>query len=1058
MSQINIAVSTQTGAAEGNLTRLESKIETLEAAMKDTGVASVRAAQAAEGSFASLEKELKQNESALKRLSVGSKEFENQRDKVDKLRMSVVNAKKELAGNVADQSGASGLVDQFTSSLSGTVATIASVGTIAASLRQDLENIQKKRENERLAEVDFGAALGARTIGNLAPEERSAVKPLALNVAEDLGLNPGAVVEAIGELRSSGAESILEAADYLKEAVKAFPQDLASARSIARAALIESAATGNRNAAEVIGGTVQAQSVSLTKNPEEFAKAFGSNIASAVSIQKVTPEQAREEASIFTLLETRGAEVAADAQRSFMTQISNFVPKEEKQLKAGGVTKLDPADVSKFLAGSFTERQSMLENNSELRKQFFDGLQETGRSAITRRLQPTEEDSKIIKGVQQNITTDDAAAKLLRQQQEQAGVAAAFAIAQGQRQAQKTTSEIRTNSKEKLTAELELTQESIRERTETGFGGSAKGKFEEFGSYVEEMFSGDSRGEVLENTVRFKAQTSDDPFAQQQLARIEQLKAQIAELDAMNQAGDRNLAAMQGQAVVAVQPAAQPQVEVKPPVDLKPQAEAVNVEPSPQRQQAAVVQQAKEFTAEFDSDKDGRITPIEGRRAFGSGRLSQENIAAIGNIEVPKGTGSVSNEQMQRAIIDTGGLKELIAESKPGAVVEKVPERPMVPAVVAPEQVVTERTIERPTVPNVVARETKSGAVVQATPERQTEQPVSPTIVQEIVPAEPSGASVEKVPERPVVPVVVTPGQSQLTVEKTTERLLMPAVRNEGAESRATVQATPERRQKEQPVSPTIVQEVVQAEPAREVVEKIVERPALPVVQETTVEQTVKPAVVEKTPERPVVVQAEPSRDTVEKVTERLVTPVVQGAKPEPPVKPAIVEKTPQRPIVQATVQASSEAPVVERIVERPSTGEKKTDRPVGAVARDPKSERPVVEKITERQVGPVVRVQEQLPASNRSALKRQNADEANDDLTENKSGRTRPAGQDRGDNSNAALLAEQNRLMKEQNELLRQQNQRPPQRPPAPVPVSVKVQAPATRPKESPLPERLQP
>ncbi len=728
MSQVNIAVSTQTAAAEGNLTKLESKIEALEAAMKDTGVASVRAANAAEDSFSALEKELKQNETALKRLSIGSKEFDAQKMKVDQLRKAVAGAKSELAGSVAEQSGAADMVDQFTSAITGTVATIMSVGTIAASLRQDLENIQKKRENERLAEVDFGAALGARTIGNLAPEERAAVKPLALDVADELGLNPGAIVEAIGELRSSGAESILEATDYLKEAVKAFPQDLASARSIARAALIESAATGNRNAAQVIGGTVQAQSVSLTKNPEEFAKAFGSNIASAVSIHKQTPERAREEAAIFTLLETRGAEVAADAQRSFMTQISNFVPKEEKTLKAGGVTKLDPADVAKFIGGSFSDRQAMLESNSELRKQFFDGLQETGRSAIMRRLQPTAEDAQIIQGVQKNITTDDAAAKLLRDQQQQAGVAAAFAIAQGQRQAQKATSEIRSDSKEKLTAELELTQESIKERTGTGIGGTAKGMFEEFGSYVEQFFGGETRGQVLENTVRFKAETTDDPFIKQQLERIESLKAQIAALDAMNQVGDRNLAAMMAKPAgedanrgVAEQQKQAPlqQKEIvatseiierttdeneseKITVDesgdrnravmmaAKPVGEDANrgvavqkkPEPSPQEE---IGRRASVIARTTDENQDGKITGDEAGSLIGmyqsQGLMSDKTANAIKHADVEK-KGYITEEQLRNAIIDSGGVTALLAELRElkEAVKAQTPQSPPAPA------------------------------------------------------------------------------------------------------------------------------------------------------------------------------------------------------------------------------------------------------------------------------------------------------------------------------------------------------------------------------------------
>jgi hypothetical protein len=120
---------------------------------------------------------------------------------------------------------------------------------------------------------------------------------------------------------------------------------------------------------------------------------------------------------------------------------------------------------------------------------------------------------------------------------------------------------------------------------------------------------------------------------------------------------------------------------------------------------------------------------------------------------------------------------------------------------------------------------------------------------------------------------------------------------------------------------------------------------------------------------------------------------------------------------------------------------------------------------VAEKRAEPITgtAIVEQAPAKSvdRSGLiaAQQTANEANADLTENKSGLTKQARQERADMANAALLEEQNRLMREQNELLKQQNQRPAQTPaPATVPVSVKVQAPATRPKEAPLPEKVQP
>lgn len=528
--------------------KVNRRLDQQEAKLQKTADTAGKAANYAAGSFNKLEQELKQSEQALKNLQIGTSEFAAQKQKVDALRNSLGEAKAQLTGNVVAQSGAAGVVNQFTSAIAGTVGTFVSIGAIVSSLQNDLENLSRKQENARLAEVDFGTALAARTISNLAPEERAAVKPLALNTAEELGLNPGAVVEAIGELRSSGANDILEAATYLKEAATAFPQDLAAAKAIARAALIESSATGNRNAAQVIGGTIAAQSISLTKNPEEFAKAFGSNIASGVSVYGQTPEQAREEAAIFSLLETRGAEVAADAQRSFMTQISKFVPETSKKLKAGGVSKIDDATVKRFIGSSFNDRQQMLESDENLRKQFFDGLQETGRTAIMRRLQPTTNDAQILKTVKSEIGTDAEGADMLRKQQQDASTVAAFAIAQGQREAQKVAAEIRSDSVQKLTAELEQTKAVVDEQTRSGIGGTSQSLLERAGLRVEEFMSGQSRGDVLESNLRDRALNEATPegrgFAQQQLERIEALKLQMEALNTTNAQGNEILRQM----------------------------------------------------------------------------------------------------------------------------------------------------------------------------------------------------------------------------------------------------------------------------------------------------------------------------------------------------------------------------------------------------------------------------------------------------------------------------------------------------------------------------------
>ena len=524
------------------LERMNAKLDAQDKKLEKIGKTSQQAATAAAGSFAKLEKELHDAEKALKGMAAGTEAFAKQRREVERLRTEINGAKTALSGNVAAQSGATALVSNFTSAIGGTIATIASVGTIAASLKQDLEAISRKRENERMAEVEFGTVMATKTIANLPDVERSAIRPLAISMGEEIGSNPAAVAETLAELRSTGANDLLEAASFLKEAADAFPQDLAAAKGIARAALIEASATGNRNAKQVIGGTIAAQSVSLTSSPEEFAKAFGSNIASGVSVYGQTAEKAREEAAIFSLLETRSSEVAADAQRSMLSQIARFVPETSVKLKAGGKSMLPNATVESFLGADTTGRQAMLENDPALRKQFLDQLQEGGRNAITRRLQPTANDAQIISTAQAGIGSDQDSAATLERLQTTAQTVAAFAISEGRRNAQRTGAELRTDSVEKLTAELEQTFELVQERTRAGYGGTALSTAERVGMRVEELVTGGSRGDVLQNTLQFRANAATDPRERElisaQLERVADLKTQIEILNTTNAEGN----------------------------------------------------------------------------------------------------------------------------------------------------------------------------------------------------------------------------------------------------------------------------------------------------------------------------------------------------------------------------------------------------------------------------------------------------------------------------------------------------------------------------------------
>lgn len=505
-------------------------------------------AKAATGSFNALEQELKQNLTQLRGLKQGTAEFAAQKAKVDELRGSMEKAKSATATGIQQQSGIGKIVDDFTSSLSGTVSTIVSVGAIAASLKADLENIKRVNENKRLSEVEFGKAISARSISNLGEEERLAVRPLALNLADELGLNAGGIVEALGTLRSSGADNILEAGSFLREAAKAFPQDLAQATAIAQGALIEARATGNRNAQETVGGLVQSQAVSQVTDAVSFSKAFSANTAGAVAILKLSAEKAREEASIFSVLEPKSADVAATSQQAFFRQLQNFVPEESVKLKTGGEAKTTEEERQQFMAATFEQRMRLVETNANLQTQFIGGLADTGQNAIIRRIRPTAEDQASFDTIRQGIMSDADAAKALVKLQGEASTSGAFAIAEGQRKASEETANLRAEGRAKLEAELETIFTNVQERTRAFVGGTVVSGAERFGARTEQFVTGADRAQVLLDTVKFRAANAATPedrqYLEQQVRNLEQLQRQMVLQTESAERGNQILAEM----------------------------------------------------------------------------------------------------------------------------------------------------------------------------------------------------------------------------------------------------------------------------------------------------------------------------------------------------------------------------------------------------------------------------------------------------------------------------------------------------------------------------------
>lgn len=282
MSQINIAVSTQTGAAEGNLTKLESKIEALEAAMKDTGVASVKAARDVEGSFSALEKELKQNETALRKMAIGSKEFDLQKTKVDALRKSLMGAKEAVKDVGSEQSALSTVGKTALSDIQGMVVGLASVSTIVSAISEELAHVKTLKLEAAATSRTLEQSVADMAL-NLPNEDVATAREMVVQNAPDLGATQEGLADLMATAMSGGAKSLDEALQVSAATLNATAGDSGKAKALLEGALDITALSGSNNFQGAIGQMVQLQA----QSPGSDMRVFATNVASGLDRKSV---------------------------------------------------------------------------------------------------------------------------------------------------------------------------------------------------------------------------------------------------------------------------------------------------------------------------------------------------------------------------------------------------------------------------------------------------------------------------------------------------------------------------------------------------------------------------------------------------------------------------------------------------------------------------------------------------------------------------------------------------------------------------------------------------
>lgn len=417
MSQVNIAVSTQTGAAEGNLTKLEARIDELTAAMKDTGVASVKAARDAEGSFNQLEKELKQNETALKKLAIGSKEFDQQKVKVDNLRKSLAGAKGELKG-VADQQGA---IAQAGSSALGDIKNMAmqfmTVQAVVQAISDELEHVSQLKLEAAGTKRTLEQSVADMAL-NLPNEDVATAREMVVQNAPDLGTTQEGLADLMATAMSGGAKNLNEAMEVSAATLNATAGDSGKAKALLEGSLDITALSGSNNFKGAIGQMVQLQAQSPGSDMRVFATNVASGLAAATAdgsnMSGMSTERAFEMTAVISnLLRDRTGANSATALRQFSSKMDAFNPEKSKTMLDGSVVTLSDEQIAKFRgAKSFDERLSVVQGDKALQQQFLGGIEESiGKTAIREIVSKSERATGFEQSASAGITGIDEATK-----------------------------------------------------------------------------------------------------------------------------------------------------------------------------------------------------------------------------------------------------------------------------------------------------------------------------------------------------------------------------------------------------------------------------------------------------------------------------------------------------------------------------------------------------------------------------------------------------------------------------------------------------------------------
>lgn len=393
------------------------KVDELSKSHDKAGKMSVKAAQGATGSFSRLEKELKDNIAALKRMEVGTRQFEDQKQKVAGLARELGRAKSEM-GDLSSRGGRLQMAAAGTArQVSGVAAGFLSINTAISAITSEFDKVKRIQLESAAKTRTFEEAL-ADIAFNVGGSDLDATRKLVEDNAADLGTSQKGLANLIGLAISAGAKDIDEALKVSTASLKATAGDATKASELVQSALDIASLSGSKNFSGALGQVSQTQSQVRATNASEFFSNLGPALAAATAkgqnIDGLSTERTLELSSVVSqIIKDRTGANTATAVRQFVTRLDSFTPALARTLKDGSKGEVSADVIEQFRqTRNVDERIDLFRENEGLRRQFLDQQKEgIGKSAIREIISGTERAVGIEDKASQNITSiDDAQA------------------------------------------------------------------------------------------------------------------------------------------------------------------------------------------------------------------------------------------------------------------------------------------------------------------------------------------------------------------------------------------------------------------------------------------------------------------------------------------------------------------------------------------------------------------------------------------------------------------------------------------------------------------------